>query len=231
MKDDYKKLKEFWNNNFLLDEDKKEELLANINDDDWRDLAPSSKLFNYLKQFKDKNNVLDYGAGSGWASIIMAKNEVKHIDSVDVADNSKRIIDLYSEIFKVSDKINAFTINDEWLESVCDNSYDGVFCSNVLDVIPFELAKEIIKQIYRIVKKDGLVIFSFNYYVDPQIMKNRGASVDGSYVYVDGYLRLNLVSDEGWVALFNDYFRIEKIDYFAWPKEEKETRRIFVMRK
>ena len=232
MDTDYKKLVEFWNQSFVISHDDKKNMKDAIKtENDWKDLAPSSKLFDVLISFKDLDNVLDYGAGSGWASIIMAKSGVKHIDAVDVAKNSIEMIKFYSEIFEESDKIKPILIDETWLGKQDSNKYDGLFCSNVLDVIPYDMAKDIVKQCARIVKKGAKVIFSFNYYIDPKAMEQKGFSVSDSYIYINGILRLNSIDEVGWTNLFKKYFQVEKIDYFAWPGEEKETRRLFVLRK
>ena len=231
MNNDYINLVEFWNKNFAISVEEKEEFKNSIKDDDYLNLAPSKKLFDVLTLFKDKKHVLDYGAGSGWASIIMAKSGVDKIDAVDVATNSQGMINIYASCFNVIDHIRALTIDDKWLKAQEANQYDGIFCSNVLDVIPLDMAKDIIKEVHRIVKDDGLVVFSFNYYIDPQLMEQKGYKVSGSQVYIDNVLRLNSLSDEEWQKQFNKYFDLERLDYFAWPNEEKETRRLFVLRK
>ena len=230
-KKDYINLVNFWNKSFEVAIDSKKKILESFGKSDYIDLAPSKKLYEVLCLFKDKKHVLDYGCGSGWASIIMAKSGVKRIDSVDVAPNSREMVDLYSEAYNVKDIITPFVIKEDWLKTVEDEKYDGLFCSNVLDVIPLDMAKEIIKETSRIVKKDGLVVFSFNYYIDPTKMKERGFEVKDSLIYIDNILRLNSISDEGWKEMFKEYFSNIELRYFSWPNEEKETRRVFILSK
>ena len=85
MKNDYINLVEFWNQSFLLSEEGKKQISQIDKNDDYSQLAPSLKLFDALKEFKGLENVLDYGCGSGWASIILAKSNVKQVVAVDVA--------------------------------------------------------------------------------------------------------------------------------------------------
>ena len=92
------------------------------------------------------------------------------------------------------------------------------------------MAKEIVKETSRVVKKDARVIFSLNFYIDPQLMKERGAEIDGPHVYLDGVLRLTSLKDEEWLEIFKLYFELVSLDYFAWPGEQKETRRIFTLK-
>lgn len=230
MKDVYLNLVEFWNKGFWISEEDKNEITKSINPDvDYKSLAPSQKQYDAIASFKGCRNVLDYGCGSGWASIIMAKNGVSHIDAVDVAKNAKLMVEAYCEGFKVNDKISAFAIDKDWLARQERNKYDGLFCSNVIDVIPLDMAKEIVEEASRVVKEGSKVIFSLNYYIDPVLMKNRGAEVNGSLVFIDGVLRLNSMTDEEWISIFKMYFKDLKIDYYAWPNEAKETRRLFTL--
>ena len=48
---------------------------------------------------------------------------------------------------------------------------------------------------------------------------------------MNGVLRLTSLSDEEWKDLFAPYFNVESLTYFSWPGEEKETRRLFVLKK
>ena len=232
MNKDYLNLVDFWNKSFKLDDDARQELKSSVNVDTvYKSLAPSIKQLEVLEGFKDCKHVLDYGCGSGWASIIMAKSGTKKIDAVDVASNSKDMVMLYSEVFNVSNNINPQTIDEEWLSREDNNKYDGFFCSNVIDVIPLDLAKDIIRESARITSVDAKVVYSLNYYIDSKMMEERGFVVEGSLVYIDGILRLNSLTDEEWSNLFKHYFKDVKLIYYAWPNEEKEARRLFILSK
>lgn len=230
MKNDYLNLVEFWNNAFLMNEEE-EKQLAQINPNDYPQLAPSKKQFDVLKSFKGKENVLDYGCGSGWASIIMAKSGAKKITSVDVANNFLTMLDAYKKAFKVEGSIITIAIDEKWLSNQKEATYDGFFCSNVIDVVPLEMAKNIIKESARVTTKDALVVFSLNYYIDPSIMKEKGYEIDGNRIYIDGVLRLLSLTDEEWTIIFKLYFQDVSLIYFAWPGESKETRRLFILKK
>lgn len=232
MNSDYKSLKEFWNQNFILKEEDKKEILNSINkDEDYKDLAPSKKQYEILSLFEDKKKVLDYGSGSGWASIIMAKYNVKKVVSVDVSENSIELLKTYSKAFDTESLIEPIVIDENWLKTIRDESFDGFFSSNVVDVIPLEMAKEIIKESSRIVNKDAVVIYSFNYYIDPKEMEKRGCIVNPPYIYINGILRLTSLTDDEWSNIFKEYFDIVDLSYFSWPGEKTETRRIFILKK
>ncbi len=231
MNDTYKTLVEFWNKGFELSEEDKKQIEASKGTaDDLKGFAPSPKLFDIACSFKDKNNVLDYGCGSGWASLIIAKFGANKVTSVDVAPNSIEMLNSYKKAFEVDKIIDTFAIDENWLGTQ-EDKYDGFFCSNVIDVVPLNMAKEIVKNAAKAVKKGARVVFSLNYYIPVKMMEDKGHKVDGPHVYIDGVLRLTSLTDEEWSSIFKEYFKLIKLDYFAWPGEAKEARRLFVLEK
>ena len=213
----------------INDEDKKH--IMKDTSDDYRKLSPSLKQLEALRLFNGKNVVLDYGCGSGWASIIMAKSGAKRIDAVDVSLNSIEMVNCYKEAYDVSKIINAIHINEKWLKEQEGNKYDGFFSSNVVDVIPLTMALDIIKEAARITKEGALVVFSLNFYIEPSIMKERGCLIDGPHIYINDVLRLTALTDQEWMDIFSKYFKNIKLQYYAWSGEEKERRRLFIMEK
>lgn len=232
MSDVYKNLVSFWNDAFAMNEEEKSELVKGINpEEDYQELAPSKKLYDVLSLFSGKTDVLDYGCGNGWASIIMAKKGASSIVSVDVAPHAIESTLTLAQAYCVEKEIHPLLIDEKWLNQQKDAVFEGIFSSNVLDIIPLEMTKSILKEMARVLKEDGVAVFSFNYHADLEAMKKRGAKVEGNSVFIDGVLRLTSLSDEEWKNLFSDYFEITSLSYFSWPGEEKETRRLFVLRK
>ena len=172
-------------------------------------------------------------AGTGYVGMSIATLLAQHNDvtAVDVAQLSIEMTKCYAEAFKVRDKINAVCIDSNWIRKQQGEIFDGFYCSNVIDVVPFEVAKDIIKHSARVVRKGSLVVFSLNYYINPLEMEKRGATIDGKSIYINGVLRLLSLKDEEWLEIFKEYYDIIELDYFAWPGEAKETRRIFVLKK
>lgn len=228
---DYIDLVAFWNNSFKINEEDKK-AFANINpNEDYKRLAPSQKQYDALLTITNKENILDYGCGTGWASIIMAKNGAKKITAVDVASNSIEVVDAYAKAFNVEDNIKGIVIDENWLSNQKEETFDGFFSSNVIDVVPLEMAKDIIKNSAKVVKKGARVIFSLNFYAVPEAMKARGAVVEGPHVYINGVLRLTSLKDEEWLSIFKEFYQVEEVIYYAWPNEPKESRRLFILKK
>ena len=225
--DDYKNLVNFWDNNFKLSEEDKKEF-DNIDSNDYMSIAPSAQID--LSIFKGCKNVLDYGCGTGWASVIMAKHGVDKITAVDVSSNSIELTKLYAKAFNVSNHVYAKYIDSDWLKNEDSNKYDGFFSSNVIDVIPLDMAKDIIKEASRVVKKNSIVMFSLNYYIDPNVMA-KAYEVNGSHIYIDGVLRLNSLTDDEWKEIFSEYFEVVDTKYFRWAGEDSDKRRYFILKK
>ena len=229
--DKNKKLQEFWNQVFLMDEKTKQEIKDNLKEEDYVSLAPSEKLFNGVKDLSSCKNVLDYGCGNGWASIVLAKSKCKKVTSVDTSANSIDSLRFYASIFK-ADNIDAFPIDFDWLSKEKDSIYDGLVCSNVLDVVDEDTSNMIIKDLNRVLKKGAKIIIGLNYYISAESAKKKAIVFEnGNELYVDGILRLLNKSDEEWINSFSKYFKVIKLDHFAWPNEEKETRRLFYLEK
>lgn len=227
-KKDNENLIAFWNQVLKIDEEAKKEF-KQYNEDDWIHLAPSKKLFDAASLLGKRKKVLDYGCGNAWAGIIANKSGALDVTAVDVIKDGIESAKLYAETFKAN--ISALYVEPNWLESVKDKTYDGIICSNVLDVVPLETSKYIIKELARVATDDALIIFSFNFYLDKENLEKRNMNLDNGKLYVNGVLRLLNLSDEDWIDLFNPYFEVVKLDYFAWPNENKETRRLFILKK
>ena len=227
---DYINLVNFWNSNFKLEEKDKKEIIKQINPDYFMNFSPSKKQFDCLMGFKNYNHVLDYGCGSGWASIIIAKSGAKKVNAVDVSSNSIEMTNFYKMCYQVEDQIDAFFIDEKWLSEQKEGGYDALFSSNVIDVVPLEMAKNIVKECYKVVNKNARVVFSLNYYIDPKIMLERGCKVDGPHIYIDGILRLTSLKDEERLEIFKPYFALESLSYYAWQSEKKEMRRLFTLK-
>ena len=184
MNEKYTKLRDFWDSAFLLSPEEKEKYRLELKSEDYIEFAPSEKLANACLTLK--GNVLDYGCGSGWASIIMAKHNIS-ITSVDVSKNGIDALKFYSDVFEVNDKINAFTIDENWLSKEEDNKYDGIFSSNVLDVVPNDMAISMIKEFSRISKKGATIIIGMNFYIDKDMASSRGLELNSdNELFVDG---------------------------------------------
>ena len=221
---------EFWNSAYVISEEEMEQ--CRKDPDSWKELVPSEKLFRAAESLGTRKKVLDYGCGMGWAGIVAAKSGCPDVTAVDVSETGVRHAEEFAKMYGVQDQVHANLVSPDWLSTVPDRTYDGFFCSNVLDVVPSVTAEEIIRETARIVTEDASVVIGLNYYMSSEKAAERGIElVDGNCVYMNGVLRLVSHSDDEWTEIFSPYFTVEKLDHFAWPGETEETRRLFFLRK
>ena len=224
-------LVEFWNSAIALPEDYKKEVLE-ASDFEVKDIVPAEKLFNAVKKLGLCNKVLDYGCGSGWGAIVAASSGCNDVLAVDLGSSIIDSTKFYIEVFKLQKKVKAQVIDENWLKSVPSKTFDGLVCSNVLDVLPQETSQEIVKELARITTDNARIVIGLNFYMSAEMAVKRNIQlVDDKYLFVNDVLRLTSLSDEEWKNVFSPYFEVVKLDYFAWEGEPKETRRLFVLKK
>ena len=221
----------FWDKAFAMSEEEKKQMLEG-DVEDWKELAPSEKLFRAACDLGQRKKVLDYGCGNAWASIIAAKSGCVDVTAVDAASGAVQAARFYAMRYGVSGCVKSECVSSDWLQGIPAGTYDGLICSNVLDVVPPETAETIIQELGRVTARDGIVVIGLNYYLAPDVASAKGLElVDGNRLYVDGVLRLVSRTDEEWAGIFSPWYSVEKLEHFAWPGETKETRRLFWLRK
>ena len=228
---DNRKLIDFWDKAYALPEN--EQAGGDLNEaEDWRMLAPSEKLLEAAGSLAGRKKVLDYGCGNAWAGIIAARSGCDDVTAVDAAAGAVEAARFQAALFGAKERMHIFLIEPDWLKTVPANTYDGFICSNVLDIVPPETAENILRESARIVTGDADVIIGMNYYLSAEAAAARGMELkDGKMLYIDSVLRLVSRTDEEWEQVFLPYYTIERLEYFAWPGEKTETRRLFHLRK
>ena len=205
----------FWNNAFRLTDDIKENDTKEF-DPNYLALSPSEKFTK---------------AGGGFSSIILSKLGCKNVVAVDVAEEGIKSAEFYLKLYDAKN-VTTIHIEPNYLHSEEECKYDGIICSNVLDVVPEEISNDIIKELARVAKEDSLVVIGMNYYIEPsKILNNNTEHLDNKSLFIDGVLRLVSKTDEEWSEAFSKYFNVEKLEHFSWPGEDTERRRLFYLRK
>ena len=222
----------FWNSAFDMDDKAKEEYAEKINPEtDWRNLASSDKLADIIiNNLSNKKRVLDYGCGEGWAGIILKKSGCEEVTCVDVAENAVKLASFFRDIFKISEGFTAQCVSTDWIEKSPEAVFDGLFCCNVIDVVPEEAAENIIKNMARITTDDAVILIGMNYYIEPISCPEKNVEVrNKNELYVNGVLRMVSRTDDEWKKIFERYFNIDSVEYYAWPGEKEEKRRVFCL--
>lgn len=226
---DFETLSKFWNDNFSYSDEDLKKVAEETGADEWKEMAPSAKQFDAISGFGNSKCLLDYGCGYGWAGFIASKAGAEKVKGVDISENAIKLAEAYKKAFK-TENIDFEYINADWLKIQKDDSFDSAFSSNVLDVIPEDMAEEIVREISRVTVNKGKVILSFNYYMPLENANKSGFEVKGNGVFINGVLRLLSKTDDAWKEMLEKYFDVEKIEYFSWPGETKETRRLMFLK-
>jgi SAM-dependent methyltransferase len=217
------KLISFWNNQF-------EKLEAQVINKD--DLSIDNPLDQGLKMLGDScQNVLDFGCGSGYGLFLAALSgkQIKYGLGIDTSNNAIRFCQETSE--KSNLKHLDFIVSDDaYLEKLEPASFDGVICSNVLDVVPYQTSERMIQRLDRILKPGGYFLLKINFYLTEEMIKriNMEALDHQSYA-INGVLRGVNLSTDAWIERFKSYDVI-KID--AYQRLEKGPKdRLLIFRK
>jgi ubiquinone/menaquinone biosynthesis C-methylase UbiE len=209
-------LKEFWNEWFKKLEPQK------INPED---VKVGNELDQYLKELGDEaERVLDLGTGTGYG-LINAKllgQKIKYGLGVDPSENS---INFVNETCKLSGIEGLdFKVGDhKSLEEIDNESFDGVICSNVLDVVPEETSLEMIHAIKRVLKPNGVFVLKINFYLTEElIQKIKMEEVAKNTYAMNGIIRgLNYTVDE-WVERFAGFELVKTGEFERIPNGPKD---------
>ena len=230
----YSEAMDFWNKAFTLSDEDREKHNKNITaDSDPADLAISKSLAEFVRStLKGKNKVLDYGCGEGWAGMCIYRDGCRNVTCVDVAQGAVETVKYIASLAQIGDGFCAHGIDADWLATVADNTYDGIVCTNVIDVVPSEISEYIAQHLGRILSPNGTAVIGMNYYKD--LSADPGANVEirnGNEVYMDGILRMVSRTDDEWRSIFEKHFVVEQLEYYAWNSETVPKRRIFVLKR
>ncbi len=105
--------------------------------------------------FQDGDQILDLGCGNGrFYDLVCQRNkQIKYFG----VDNSSRLIELAKQKYPQGQ----FVLNDGLELPFGENFFDKVLCLSVLHHLPgYELRREFLRQIYRVLKKDGMLILA-----------------------------------------------------------------------
>lgn len=197
------------------------------------DMVVSSKLDEYLKQVGDHaEHVLDVGCGTGYA-LIGSKSLGSKIKSGIGFDSSSHAIHIANETVRLSniDHLSFIASDESFLKTIPDQSFDGIICSNFLDVIPKQMSDNIIKDIERILKKDGLFLLKINFPLNEQlVMKMNMKEIEENTYQLNGVIRAYNLTTEQWIKRFKHLEAIQ-IDGFRRLEHLPEDRIILFKRK
>lgn len=189
-------------------------------------------LDQYLKHIGDTcEHVLDVGCGMGTTLIgsMCLGNHMKEGIGFDASQNA---IDFANKTIKQSNISNlSFHVSDESFLLTLDNDYfDGMICSNFLDVIPRDLSDWIIEEMKRILKPNGLLLLKINFLLDASLVDRlKMELIDENTYQLNGTIRSYNLSTDAWIKRF-DGFDVVKVDGYKRAEHLPEDR-IILLRK
>lgn len=207
VKEENSKLIDFWNATF----EKVKPMALKVEDFDL-----SIDFNRLLKHIGDTcNDVLDIGCGWGYG-LFAAKllgNKMTYGLGIDPSENAINVIEATcyeSDIHGIDVKEGTHDL----LSVYDDQSFDGIICSNTLDVIPESTSNEMIAEIKRLLKNEGFLLLKFNFYLTDALIEKIKMKKIGKNTYsVNGVLRgVNYTLDE-WLKKFNEFEVIEQTEY------------------
>ncbi|PKK99927.1 MAG: hypothetical protein CVV56_08735 [Tenericutes bacterium HGW-Tenericutes-1] len=186
----------------------------------------------FLKQIGDTcQDVLDVGCGMG-TSLMGAKCLGSTIKSGVGFDASKHAISFANQTVKLSGitGLSFYSQDESFLKTLEDASFDGMICSNFLDVISKELSESIIQEIKRVLKPNGLLLLKLNFFLDISLIEKLNMElIDENTYQMKGVIRSYNLSTEAWIERF-DGFDVLTIDgYQRAPHLPKD--RILLLKK
>jgi ubiquinone/menaquinone biosynthesis C-methylase UbiE len=119
--------------------------------------SPDEDKLKLLGNVKGKN-ILEIGCGGGQCSIAFAKKGA-HCTGIDISEEQLNFAKSLAKREKV--KVNFILGDFQNLKRIKSNSQDIVFSAFALHYSPN--LDEVFKQVHRILKKNGLFVFSFNH--------------------------------------------------------------------
>jgi ubiquinone/menaquinone biosynthesis C-methylase UbiE len=182
--------------------------------------------FNRLLKYIGDNStrVIDLGCGWGYG-LLTAKLLGTTLEEGIGIDPSAHAIHVFNTLCEMSEikGLKGIVGTHELLNQFNDSHIDGLICSNVLDVVPYETSIEIIEQIIRVLKPKGLCLLKFNFYLTDEIIARiKMENVATNTYTINGIIRgLNYTTDE-WIKRFPQFEVIEIAEYERIPQGPKD---------
>lgn len=175
--------------------------------------------------------ILDYGCGSGYG-IFVSSLMGKHVKEGIGIDTSKHAIDFCKKTAQKSNIKNLSFIqgSEEVLDIYKDKPFDGIICSNVLDVIPYETSESLIQTLTDVLKKGGYFLLKINFYLtEALIEKIHMQALDERSYAMNGILRGVNLTNQVWIERFKGFDCIKTASYQRLKQGPKD--RILLFRK
>lgn len=176
-------------------------------------------------------NILDFGCGTG--DVIFQCYEFGNMNYGLGVDLSQTGIDYARKMTLVNNYHGLnFDVGDiSYFDSYEEGSFDGIILSNVLDVMPKDVAVTTFIRLTELLPPKGLMFVKLNPYYDKEDMKKWGMTqIKDNLFEEDGVLRYRELDTVTWKHSFEKSFNIIRYLEFPYPWQEGMNR-LFLLEK
>lgn len=180
---------------------------------------------------QNSQRVLDFGCGTG--DILFQCADFGYLTYGMGIDRSEVGIHYADKMSYLNHYHNLHYVTGdiENLMQMDDGCFDGIILSNVLDVIPKDIAHTILTEITRILKPEGYLFLKLNPYITKDELIQLGYTPIGDNLYTeDGVLRLREIDTQTWYNLLEHSYTVERYLEFPYPWQEGMNR-LFLLKK
>ncbi|MBZ7964840.1 class I SAM-dependent methyltransferase [Campylobacter sp. 2457A] len=158
---------------------------------------PSSDLVAFvLKNFKKNDQILDLGCGGGRHVKFLAENDFNAY-GVDYSANGIKATQELLDLYKLKAELKIASVDDIPYE---DEKFDGVICYGVLYYNSKEVIEKAAKEIYRVLKKDGIAYMVVRNTNDYRYLNNE--KISKYEVFIDEKDALKSASKENGMKMY-----------------------------
>ena len=176
--------------------------------------------------------VLDFGCGTG--DVIFQCYEFGNIDSGLGIDLSETGIEFAKKFASVNNYHNLdFQIGDiSFFDNYNSNSFDGIILSNVLDVMPKDVALKTFRRLTDLLVPSGLMFVKLNPYYEKSDMKAWGfTQIKDNLFEENGVLRYRELDTASWKQSFEKHYEIIRYLEFPYPWQDGMNRLCLLQKK
>jgi len=176
-------------------------------------------------------NILDFGCGTG--DVIFQCYEFGNMNYGLGVDLSQTGIEYARKMTLVNNYHGLnFDVGDiSYFDSYEEGSFDGIILSNVLDVMPKDVAVTTFIRLTELLPPKGLMFVKLNPYYDKEDMKKWGMTqIKDNLFEEDGVLRYRELDTVTWKHSFEKSFNIIRYLEFPYPWQEGMNR-LFLLEK
>ena len=176
-------------------------------------------------------NILDFGCGTG--DVIFQCYEFGNMNFGLGVDLSETGIQYARKMTSVNNYKNLnFDIGDiSYFDSYEEGSFDGIILSNVLDVMPKDVAVKTFNRLTDLLSPKGLMFVKLNPYYDKADMAEWGMTqIKDNLFEEDGVLRYRELDTASWKQSFEKSYNILRYLEFPYPWQEGMNR-LFLLEK